>query len=67
MNMERENKNRKELGGFEEIGEEEERRRVEGLMEKERISKKDLREYRNITELSQCYGEMSIIRKISGF
>ncbi|KQC19649.1 sodium:proton antiporter, partial [Staphylococcus haemolyticus] len=67
INMEPDNKNTKELRRLQEIAEEEETRTLERLIEKERITKKDLTDYRNITEFSQSYREMSIIRKISRF
>ena len=67
INMEPDNKNTKELRRLQEIAEEEETRTLERLIEKERITKKDLTDYRNITEFSQSYREMSILRKISRF
>lgn len=65
--MEPDNKNTKELRRLQEIAEEEETRTLERLIEKERITKKDLTDYRNIMEFSQSYREMSILRKISRF
>ncbi|SIJ21395.1 Na+ antiporter [Mycobacteroides abscessus subsp. abscessus] len=67
INMEPDNKNTKELRRLQEIAEEEETRTLERLIEKERITKKDLTDYRNIMEFSQSYREMSILRKISRF
>ncbi len=67
INMEPVNKNTKELRRLQEIAEEEETRTLERLIEKERITKKDLTDYRNIMEFSQSYREMSILRKISRF
>ena len=66
INMEPVNKNTKELRRLQEIAEEE-TRTLERLIEKERITKKDLTDYRNIMEFSQSYREMSILRKISRF
>ena len=64
--MEPDNKNTKELRRLQEIA----RRRnknTRAINRKERITKKDLTDYRNIMEFSQSYREMSILRKISRF
>ena len=65
--MEPDNKNTKELRRLQEIAEEEETRTLERLIEKERITKKDLTDYRNIMEFSQSYREMSILKKNKSF
>ncbi|PTF04783.1 sodium:proton antiporter [Staphylococcus devriesei] len=67
INMESDNKNTKELRRLQEIAEDEETETLERLIQKGRITKKDLTDYRNVMELSQSYREMSLLKKITRF
>ncbi|BGE81616.1 cation:proton antiporter domain-containing protein [Staphylococcus petrasii] len=65
INMEPDNQNTKELRRLQEIAEKEETETLERLIDKGRISKKDLTDYCNVMEFSQSYREMSFVRKVS--
>lgn len=67
IDMESDDKNTKELRRLREIAKDVETETLQQLIKKERITKKDLSDYRKVMEFTQSFREMSFIEKLSRF
>ncbi|MGW9856256.1 monovalent cation/hydrogen antiporter [Staphylococcus hominis] len=67
INIQTDDKNTKELRRLRDIAERVETETLQQLILKERITKKDLSDYRKVMEFTQSYREMSMIEKFNRF
>lgn len=67
IDMESDDKNTKELHRLRDIAEDVETETLQQLIKQERITKKDLSDYRKVMELTQSFREMSFIEKLNRF